>query len=490
MKLYIFWLFAWFLPLTLIGQSVYFKYIFNQNGSDFAHFAIETPDSSFLIAANQWGLAYPRQCSIIKLNKKGELLKTLNFQNDTAPYNLNRIIKTSYGYLSIGGQNDLSRKYYLWLVKMDNQLNILSNKIYLVPNVLQELIADTDRDSNVIIGGSISYLNYYTPRLFGAKVTKNGDLSYLKYHYPLDTGGLTSPYIGYFDYMITMKDSARHIYFDGYKMVTVDSNFNLISKIDMPFIPDFSYAWNPTVLRLTDTTYYVAGEGRESSTRTRTLYFSEISLSGRYKNFTILGLQDTFEHVATQHCLDTTKNGDIYVGSTFNFPISCQHPPLCNDTAYFVLQKLDKQLNTLWKKRYGKDGMFIMFGLLATSDGGCLMYGQQYLHATNKKSEAIIIKIDGNGVITSTTSIPLSQSNIIAYPNPSNGQLRFKKEDPSVSGAFEVNFFDISGKLVFQKKETDLSETMDLNHLATGDYIYQIKQKEQIISIGKWVKIE
>jgi hypothetical protein len=72
----------------------------------------------------------------------------------------------------------------------------------------------------------------------------------------------------------------------------------------------------------------------------------------------------------------------------------------------------------------------------------------------------------------------------------SNGLLNFKKGDPSVSGAFEVNIFDISGKLVFQKRETDLSETFDLSHFAEGDYIYQIKQRAQIISVGKWVKIK
>jgi hypothetical protein len=478
------------MPLLLKAQSNEFEYIFNQNKSDFAQFAIETLDSSFLIAANQWGLAYPRQCSIIKLNKKGELVKTLTFRNDSAPYNIRRMIKTSYGFLSIGGQNDTARKYYLWLVKMDNQLNVLSNKVYQVPNILQELIADTDRDSNVIIGGSISYKTSIFPRLFGAKVTQNGDFSYLKYQYPDTTQFLIDPYVGFFDYMLTMKDSTRHVFFNGYTINSVDSNFNIIHQVSMPYINNFSYSLNPTALRLTDTTYYVAGKGFDNFTNKRTLYFSAITLGGRYTNFKMLGVEDTFEQVATQRCLDTTRIGDIYIGSTFNYPMRCQNPPLCNDTAYFVLQKLDKRLNILWKKRYGKNGQYVMFGLLSTSDGGCLMYGYRYTHDVPKKFEAYILKVDGNGLITSTTSISMPQESIIAYPNPSNGQLHFKKEDPSVSSRFEVNIFDISGKLVFQKKETDLTETFDLSHLSEGNYMYQIKQQAQIISIGKWIKIK
>jgi Secretion system C-terminal sorting domain len=61
---------------------------------------------------------------------------------------------------------------------------------------------------------------------------------------------------------------------------------------------------------------------------------------------------------------------------------------------------------------------------------------------------------------------------------------------PSVFGTFDLNIFNISGKLVFQKKETDLSETFDLGHLPEGNYIYQIRQREQIVSIGKWLKIK
>ena len=215
-----------------------------------------------------------------------------------------------------------------------------------------------------------------------------------------------------------------------------------------------------------------------------------MTLSGRYRNFAILGLQDTFEHIATQHSVDTTKNGDIYIGSTFNYPISCTYPLQCGDTSvFFNLRKLDKRLNTIWQRRYGKDGQFIMMGLISTSDGGCLMYGVRYLNnPITRKIEAYIIKVDGNGLVTSETAIPISQESITAFPNPSTGLLNFKKETPSVFGHFELTVFDISGRLVFQKKETDLSETFDLSHLSTGNYIYQIKHGATIKAIGIWVK--
>jgi Secretion system C-terminal sorting domain len=473
----------------LNGQFQSFEYVFSQGKSDVGQFVTETSDSSFLIVVNDWISATTKQTSIVKLNNKGIFQKKMTLQNDSILCNVKRLIKTNFGYLAVGSQTTNGRAY-LWLIKIDNQLNLIDQKLHSVPNSLQELIVDTDRDSNVIIGGSISYNSSIFPQLFGAKINRNGILTYLKYQYPDPSRFVVDPYVGFFDCMITMKDSSRHVFFNGHLINSVDSNFDIVHQMRMPYINNFSYSLNPTALRLTDTTYYIAGKGFENTTNKRTLYLLTLNLNGKYSNFKILGVEDTFEQVATQHCLDTTKNSDTYIGSTFNYPLSCQNPPKCNDTAYFVLQKLDKQRNILWKKRYGKNGQYVMFGLLAANDGGCLMYGYRYTHDTPKKFEAYILKVDGNGIVTSETSIPIAQSNIIPYPNPSNGQLQFKKEDPSVSGTFEVNLFDTSGKLVFLKRETDLSETFDLSHLAVGNYLFHIKKEENIIAIGKWVKIK
>ena len=370
---------------------------------------------------------------------------------------------------------------------MDNQLNLISQEFHNVPNLLNELIVDTDRDSNVIVGGGITYKNYLVPYLFGAKINKNGNLSYLSYKYP-DTVRVIDPYRGFFDYMITMQDSARHLLFNGDKIWSVDSNFNIVHTVNMPYVDSLVYSFYPTVLRLTDTTYYIASKGFDRVTSKRTLYFSEMTLSGRFNRLRLMGVEDTSEQIAIKHSLDTTKNGDIYIGSTFNYPVTCQNHPFCSDTSFFVLHKMDKRLNTIWKKRYGKNGLFIMYGLISTSDGGCLMYGYRYLQTVEQKLEAYIIKVDGNGLVTSETTIPIAQESITAFPNPSTGILNFKKEAPSVFSRFELSVFDISGKLVFQKKETNLFETFDLSHLSTGNYIYQIKHGATIKAIGIWVK--
>lgn len=485
MKLFILLSIIFITSLSLQSQIPSFEFVFSQTATNAFEHVIQTKDSNFLVAVNQFRAA----SSVSKLSKNGRLIKTLTLENDTLLTFIKRITPTNYGFLGVGSALILNRTYYLWLIKMDNQLNLISQEFHNVPNLLNELIVDTDKDSNVIVGGGITYKNVITPYLFGAKINKNGNLSYLTYKYP-DTVNAVSRYQGFLDYMVTMQDSTRHIFFDGDRIRSVDSNFNIMHQVNMPYVDNFLYSYHPTVLRLTDSTFYVAGKGFERATFKRTLFFSEMTLSGRNNRFKMLGIEDTSEQIAIKHSLDTTKNGDIYIGSTFNYPVNCQNYPYCSDTSYFLLQKMDKRLNTLWKKRYGKNGLFIMYGLISTSDGGCLMYGYRYLHTVEQKLEAYIIKVDGNGLVTSETTIPIAKSSINAYPNPSTGQLNFKKETPSVFERFDVLVFDISGKLVYQKKETDLLETLDLTHLAEGNYMYQIQQQGIVKAVGKWVKMK
>jgi hypothetical protein len=484
MKYFIFQIIA-LLPLFLNGQSTAFQYVFSKTQSDDFLHAIETSDSSYLIVTNQDFSGSPSHSAVIKLNKNGAFIKKLTFENDSLKSYINRLVPTSYGFLGVGGQV-ANQKYYLWLIKMDNQLNLISQALHKVPSVVQQLNVDIDRDSNVIIGGSISYKNYIVPYLFGAKVTKMGNLSYLKYQYPDSIPISFDPYNAFYDCMITMKDSARHVFFDGYRIVRVDSNFNITHEVGMPYVPNFSHGFYPTALRLTDTSYYVAGKGREITDYQMSFYFGTVTLKGRYKNFKMLGVEDKYLEAARQRCLDTTKNGNIYIGGTFNYPPACQNFPYCVDTTNFLLYKLDKQTNTLWKNKYGKDGLFIMNGLLATSDGGCLMYGYRYLKTPDKKIEAYLIKVDANGLMTSETAIPLSISTLQLSPNPGNGFVQAHL--PDTWQAYDFRFFDYSGKLVKSVRLDYPNKDLDLSDLNSGLYIFQVFEKGQIKHTGKWVK--
>jgi Secretion system C-terminal sorting domain len=424
------------------------------------------------------------QSKLYVLKENGALKDSIIFVDSLKSLTVLKIIPTSYGYCLLGEMRENNLAYF-WNAKLDAQFKILSQQ-YTPTNAFNLTVSFIiTKDSSIAVVASLifgSYLSYNV-----AKISKNGVLSSFN-------NSLTYAYGSFPVSIFERKDSVGFLILDEFKWTVTDSVFNLRYTQVINFYTNGLYAspnLQPTGIRKNDSTYYYAGRWLNfRGRRNRDLVFLTLNTLGQVKYYRTIeaGLDTNYIQGITK-CIDTTRDGNyIFWGGSYNFNYSQIAYSL--NQAPFILTKLDTAYRIVWQKKYGEGAYHLMMGLLATSDGGCAIYGRRYDYNNVPKTDAYIIKVDGNGVVTSTTSIPLSQSNIIAYPNPSNGQLRFKKEDPSVSSTFEVNIFDISGKLVFQKKETDLSETFDLNHLATGDYIYQIKQKEQIISIGKWVKVK
>lgn len=93
---------------------------------------------------------------------------------------------------------------------------------------------------------------------------------------------------------------------------------------------------------------------------------------------------------------------------------------------------------------------------------------------------------EAGGIIDNTTGIEqeLNTSNMLIYPNPSNGILTL--ENTSTLTSVTINILDVFGKTIFSKNYTTLEkENIDLTHQATGIYFVALS------SFGKntWFKI-
>ena len=204
--------------------------------------------------------------------------------------------------------------------------------------------------------------------------------------------------------------------------------------------------------------------------------------------FKTFGNLDTIEWQNDFISLDSTRSGQFYFGGTFNDQRIARFGdyPFVQDTSQFVLYKLDKNYNLLWTKRYGQNALYEMQGLLATSDGGCLMYGYRYDYNTIPRTEAYIIKVDGNGFISSETSIPLSIPTLQLAPNPGNNIVQALL--PNNWQSLDFRFFDYSGKVVKSIHLTYPNKELDLSDLNSGLYIFQVFENGHLKGNGKWVK--
>ncbi len=59
------------------------------------------------------------------------------------------------------------------------------------------------------------------------------------------------------------------------------------------------------------------------------------------------------------------------------------------------------------------------------------------------------------------------------YPNPASGRINIIKEE----GAYDFSIFDFNGRLIIQKRLTDIAEQIDISSLSTGFYMVQIKDQ-------------
>ena len=81
--------------------------------------------------------------------------------------------------------------------------------------------------------------------------------------------------------------------------------------------------------------------------------------------------------------------------------------------------------------------------------------------------------------------LPVSEGNIIVYPNPADDYIRFMF---GIAKEREVSIFDINGKLILTKNLPPKKRyIMNVNNLRTGVYLIRIKSNNSILN-GKFVK--
>jgi Secretion system C-terminal sorting domain len=479
-----------------MGQKIGFEYTYRNFDINSAIEAIKTKDGNVLLSVN--GSEGNRLVGhvLLKLNGKGLLMDSVHILKDTS--NIYRIINLNKGYATLG-QFIKNKKHYFNVATYDESLNLLKESTKEIPSVLQALEADIDKDSNIIVGGGITESNFFFPRLFGAKLNAQGDILDTKYRYE-DTliGGRNKvdPYVGWFDCMKVVRDSSQYLFHNGNYMVLTDSNFKALETIQMPFwkdcpcsVEDFSYISyriQPTMLRINDSIFYIGG--RANIGKDNGLYLLKMSLKKGRIAIKALSIPSKEVFMAFNHCIDTTSNGMIYLGgavsNSFNLNVTY---PFVEDTSQFILHKIDRNFNTLWTKRYGKPASHVMYGVLATDDGGCLIYGHRFDFLNDKKVEAYIIKVDENGTMTNETSIPLSIPTIQLYPNPGSGKVQITSTLPAQTAIF--NFYNANGNQVKTISTNETQPSLDLSNLPSGIYFFSVFADKRLISTGKWFKL-
>jgi hypothetical protein len=487
------------LPFLINCQNVVYDFIFQEYNRNQINNAIKMKDGNVALVAQGVGSSTFENATLLKLNASGQVIKSVELAKaSNHVIYINRIVKANLGYALIGSKHKRT-DIFLYVTFFDEDLNLIKESEMQVLYPLQELAADFDKDSNIIVGGGTSE-SPPTPflLLFGGKINKQGDITMVKHQYQIlpnfSYSFDTLPYRGWFSDMQVKKDSNQYVFFSGQHLSIVDTNFNSIRSIAMPVtyncppctsseIPNSLFYSNyPTALRVNDSIFYITSRGTQKGNRV--LYLLKMNMFNNKRiNLKTYPIPSFDQSVALFHSIDTTKNGLIYLGGTYNTTGVFYTPSRNIDTTQFILRKLDRDFNVLWTKQYGRKDFYFMYGLLATDDGGCLMYGQRYNFNTDGLVEGYVLKVDGNGLTSNETIIPLSISDISASPNPSSGNIQINIEH--VTKILTYRFFDMNGKII-KTFQSDLPHpNFDMSFASAGTYIFMVSDNSNLLGKGK-----
>lgn len=196
-----------------------------------------------------------------------------------------------------------------------------------------------------------------------------------------------------------------------------------------------------------------------------------------------LGPDDTVTNPGAYTNLGFIDPNKIFYVGTANFNVN---EIFSSIPSYILIGRFDSALNLTWQKYFGGDQYYIVRSLTATSDGGCIISATSYdYQRQNQEQDIYVIKIDSNGLISGQNNLPPVRSyDAIVYPTPGSDlifvetQLRYSV----------FSLYDLTGRELYSQGLLPGRNSIPVQYLTSGLYIYKVTQNSQVKEYGKWIK--
>lgn len=429
---------------------------------------------------------------IIKIDSAGNLLQETTIQQtDTSSCFFYSIHCFNEQYYLIGFKNIDTVSDMLLYLKLNSNLEIDNERLLNIPDnrQIQYINSIFDSDSNFVVTG-------YTTRM-DTNIYGNPFVNFDVYFYKLNIYGdsLVSKFYTTdashdlsYD-IIESHDSSKYyafvlkftnIYGTAGQMLTLSKNLDSLNIDSIPL--SIKQHYSPTYINETDILLcglispFVADPHSLSvismNEQSELINFNQFKIEGDMRDF------PSFYN-------GISKNEDnIYVGGTSN--MSYTNPSYSTFDSWFHLIKINPDITPIWEYWYGGDAYYVLYSILATNDGGCLMVGCRYDYETqNQERDIYIVKVNSNGLIVWTQEIPVDKQLTTVFPNPGTTQLNINTYNEQLD--FEL--INISGQVLISQIVNSNAYTINTESIKSGMYFFKlIDQKGKIIETGKWIK--
>jgi len=448
---------------------------------------IETNEYYLIVTYVDRNSVYEQTPNLFKIDKQGNIVLSTMLKPEYHAFIIYEIFPNEDGSFTGFG---FSRPFedslaYFTIIELSDKLSILNEFNYQTYfDMLDYINVEKFLDGYIIVGSGRNPQNFLK-RVFAYRIDSSYDTLYCKI-YPEE--GTKYP----FDIITTENGNDSKVFVSGYHQQTNTSGQiflldSLLERVDLKGIPESVSLYNDAMY-FDDGHYLLTGKKHISNSHPQDeqLAIMLMDTNDLMQDIEFLGASDTLDYPGFYTNLDFVDADNIYYSGTKNIVLGGY---FVSTTSWFFLNKLDINLDVQWQKFYGGDAYYMLWAMIATQDGGCLMAGTRYDYLTqNNERDIFIIKVNSDGFITWLGDEPpqITAHDAIVYPNPGSSYLKVET-GPQIDGAaFEM--FDMTGKMAAREILDYRLLEINTNYLPTGTYTYRITWQKQLVGSGKWVK--
>ncbi|MBR6438273.1 MAG: T9SS type A sorting domain-containing protein [Bacteroidales bacterium] len=143
-----------------------------------------------------------------------------------------------------------------------------------------------------------------------------------------------------------------------------------------------------------------------------------------------------------------------------------------------TVSKFDKELNLIWRRHYGGNGVFYDINIIqATEDGGCIMTGVYTKDFDVCNFSSYILKLNEDGYDAISENTESLAKPYFCYPNPAKDKI-YIEFSPDVN-CQSVEIYTLDGRMVETCHGASLqNNTIDISNLNSGVYLMKIRMAD------------